>query len=92
MNPNQWRLQDAKTQLSQVVEAALRGEPQHITRNGKQAVVVLSEQAFESLQRSAQVVAPGFIAHLLAMPKDRDAGDEVDTENASLTLRDIDFS
>lgn len=92
MNPNQWRLQDAKTQLSQVVEAALRGEPQHITRNGKPAVVVLSEQAFESLQRSAQVAAPGSIAHLLAMPKDRDAGDEVDTEKASLTLRDIDFS
>jgi len=69
MNANQWRLQDAKTQLSQVVEAALHGEPQHITRNGKQAVVVLSEQAFESLQRSAQVAALGFIAHLLAMPK-----------------------
>jgi antitoxin Phd len=69
MNANQWRLQDAKTQLSQVVEAALHGEPQHITRNGKQAVVVLSEQAFESLQRSAQVADPGFIAHLLAMPK-----------------------
>jgi prevent-host-death family protein len=92
MNPNQWRLQDAKTQLSQVVEAALRDEPQHITRNGKQAVVVLSERAFESLQRSAQVAAPGFIAHLLAMPKDRNAGDEVDTEKASLTLRDINFS
>jgi prevent-host-death family protein len=58
MNANQWRLQDAKTLLSQVVEAALHGEPQHITRNGKQAVVVLSEQAFESLQRSAQVAAP----------------------------------
>lgn len=43
MNPNQWRLRDAKTQLSQVVEAALHGEPQHITGNGKQAVVVLSE-------------------------------------------------
>ena len=74
MNPNQWRLRDAKTQLSQVVEAALRGEPQLITRNGKQAVVVLSEQAFESLQRSAQVAAPGFIAHLLAMPKGSSKG------------------
>ena len=62
MNPNQWRLRDAKTQLCQVVEAALLG-------NGKQAVVVLSEQAFESLQRSAEVAAPGFIAHLLAMTK-----------------------
>lgn len=71
----QWRLQDAKTQFSQVVEAALRGEPQHITRNDKLAVVVLSEQAFESLQRSTQMSPPGFIAHLLAMPKDNDAED-----------------
>ena len=70
----------------------MRGEPHHITRNGKQAVVVLSEQAFESLQRSALAAAPGFIAHLLAMPRDKDAGDEMDVERASLTLRDIDFS
>ena len=29
MHSSQWRLQDAKTQFSQVVEAALQGEPQH---------------------------------------------------------------
>ena len=68
MRASQWRLQDAKTQFSQVVNAALRGEPQHITRHGKPAVVVLSGQAFASLQRSAHAAAPGFIAHLLAMP------------------------
>jgi antitoxin Phd len=92
MPSSQWRLQDAKTQFSQVVEAALRGEPQHITRNGKRAVVVLSEQVFESLQRSAQAAAPGFIAHLLAIPKDKDADGEVSIEQASLPLRDVDFS
>lgn len=69
MSASRWRLQDAKTQFSQVVEAALRGEPQHITRRGRQAVVVLSEQAYESLQRSAHAAAPGFVAHLLAMPR-----------------------
>ena len=67
--PAQWRLQDAKTQLSQVVEAALAGEPQHITRRGKPAVVVLSEYAFEARKRNAQGCAPGFVAHLLAMPR-----------------------
>ncbi|MHB1292918.1 MAG: type II toxin-antitoxin system Phd/YefM family antitoxin [Sulfuricella sp.] len=87
MRASQWRLQDAKTQFSQVVEAALRGEPQHITRRGKQAVVVLSEQAFESLQRSAHAAAPGFVAHLLAMPRDEEV-----VERLSLALRDIDFS
>ncbi|OIP11736.1 MAG: hypothetical protein AUK53_08390 [Betaproteobacteria bacterium CG2_30_59_46] len=87
MRASQWRLQDAKTQFSQVVEAALRGEPQHITRRGKQAVVVLSEQDFESLQLSAHAAAPGFVAHLLAMPKDEEAA-----ERPSLALRDVDFS
>jgi prevent-host-death family protein len=86
MHASQWRLQDAKTQFSQVVEAALRGEPQHITRRGKQAVVVLSEQAFESLQRSAHAAAPGFVAHLLSMPKDEET-----VERISLALRNIDL-
>lgn len=82
-----WRLQDAKTQFSQVVEAALRGEPQHITRRGKEAVVVVSEQDYAALQKSARAAAPGFIEHLLAIPKDEEA-----IEPASLTLRELDFS
>lgn len=92
MRSSQWQLQDAKTQFSQLVEAALSGEPQHITRSGKQAVVVLSEEAFESLQRSAHAAAPGFVAHLLAIPKYKDVGDEGDAERVSLALRDVDLS
>lgn len=87
MSASQWRLQDAKTQFSQVVEAALRGEPQHITRHGRQAVVVLSEQAFEALQHSARVAAPGFVAHLSAMPKD-----DKPVESIPVALRDVDLS
>ncbi|MEO7558808.1 MAG: type II toxin-antitoxin system Phd/YefM family antitoxin [Nitrosospira sp.] len=92
MRSSQWRLQDAKTQFSQVVDAALRGEPQHITHSGKQAVVVLSEEAFESLLRSTYSAAPGFIAHLLAIPRHENLEDDVDVEQASLALRDVDFS
>lgn len=87
MSASQWRLQDAKTRFSQVVEAALRGEPQHITRRGRQAVVVLSEQAFEALQQSARAAAPGFVAHLLAMPKD-----DKPVERIPVALRDVDLS
>ena len=50
----------------------MRGVPQHFTRRGKRAVVVLSEQDFEALQRSAAGRADkpaSFIEHLLAMPK-----------------------
>lgn len=87
MSASEWRLQDAKTQFSQVVEAALRGEPQHITRRGRKAVVVLSEQAFEALRQHARAGSPGFIAHLLAMPKD-----DTPTGRIPVALRDVDLS
>lgn len=87
MPQKQWRLQDAKTQLSQVVEAALQGEPQHITRRGKRAVVVLSEEAFDAFMHNAQLSAPGFVAHLLAMPK----SDE-DIERLPVKLREVDLT
>jgi antitoxin Phd len=87
MSTSQWRLQDAKTQLSQVVEAALQGEPQHITRRGKPAVVVLSEEAFDAFKRNAQAAAPGFVAHLLAIPKS-----EEDFDRLPVKLREVDLA
>ncbi len=87
MHNSQWRLQDAKTQFSQVVEAALQGVPQHVTRHGREAVVVLSEANYRALRESSKSGSAGFLAHLLAIPKD-----EGDVENASLiTLREIDL-
>jgi antitoxin Phd len=101
LNPPAWRLQDAKAQFSSVVEFALRGVPQHVTRRGKQAVVVVSEQDFSALQRSAQAAAPGFIAHLLAMPKSSNVAKRkaqplkdkaLAPQRTNLTLREVDFS
>ena len=63
-----WRLQDAKAQFSAVVDGALRGVPQHVTRRGKQAVVVVSEQDFAALQSQGGRQAVSFIQHLRAMP------------------------
>ena len=68
-----WRLQDAKTRFSQVVEAALQGEPQHVTRRGHEAVVVLSESSYRTLKSGARDGAPGFVSHLLAIPKGGDS-------------------
>ena len=68
-----WKLQDAKAQFSAVVENALRGVPQHVTRRGKQAVVVVSQQDFELLQRGTSGkarTASNLIEHLLAIPKE----------------------
>lgn len=88
-----WQLQDAKAQFSALVDSALRGVPQHITRRGKQAVVVLSEADFSALQRQANTAQPApsnLVAHLLAMPKELADTDHSNALEAQ--PRDIDFS
>lgn len=86
MKSADWSLQDAKNQFSAVVDAALAGEPQQVSRRGRPAVVVLAASDYERLRRHEQNHAPGFNDLLLAMPQD-------DGEFASggPTLRDIDF-
>jgi prevent-host-death family protein len=88
----QWQLQTAKAQLSELVEAALRGEPQRITRRGKDAVMVVSEASFLALKQSARHDASDFVAHLLAMPRERVPTTAKITSRASqLRLRDIEL-
>ena len=40
---------DAKNKLSEVIASAERGEPQIITRNGRQAAVIISYSDFQKL-------------------------------------------
>ena len=87
MDKAQWRLQDAKAQFSQVVEAALHGEPQHVSRRGREAVVVLSEASYRALRKSARSGARGFLAHLLAIPK----GAALAHDRGQIKPRDIDL-
>lgn len=89
-----WRLQDAKAQFSAVVDNAMRGVPQHVTRSGKRAVVVVSEEDFEALQRSAagRAHAPvSLIEHLLAMPK-APPDEQTGSPRLDIQPRDVDFS
>ena len=44
-----WKLQDAKSKFSKVVEDALKEGPQYVTRRGIEAVVVLSVQEYKEL-------------------------------------------
>ena len=93
-HPIPWRLQDAKAQFSALVDNAMRGVPQHVTRSGKRAVVVLSELDFEALQRSAagRAQAPlSFVDHLLAIPK-APPSDLPDGPRLSVEPREVDFS
>jgi prevent-host-death family protein len=51
---SRWQLQEAKAQLSQVVQQAREGTPQVITLRGEPAAVVLSSAAYEALQSRRQ--------------------------------------
>ena len=45
-----WKLGEAKARLSQVVRLAAEGQPQRVTVNGRNAVVVVSADEFDRLQ------------------------------------------
>ena len=88
-----WRLQDAKAQFSAVVEAAMQGEPQLVTRRGKSAVVVIAAAQYERWSQRERGQTGGFIQHLLAMPrvKARVIASKRASTPAELKLRDVEF-
>jgi len=70
MATSSWSLHDAKNRFSAVVDAALQGQPQWVTRRGKPVSVVLSAEAYERLQQLERAAAPSFTDLLLQMPQD----------------------
>lgn len=65
-----WPLQDAENQFGAIVDAALAGTPQQVTRRGKPAVVVLAAEDYERLRHLEKANASGFADFLLAIPQD----------------------
>ena len=63
-----WSLQDAKNKFSAVVDAAMEGTPQEVTRRGKPAVVVVSTMEYRRLLAQAEATRGSFVDHLLAFP------------------------
>ena len=66
----EWSLQDAKSKFSAVVNAALAGEPQRVTRRGQPAVVVLAAEEYERLCRLERAGAPALGELILEIPQD----------------------
>ena len=79
-------LHDAKNRFSAVVDAALHGEPQVVTRRGVPAVVVISAEEYERLRRIDRANAPSFTELLLGMPQDGES-----FERTSLSPRSVEF-
>ena len=87
-------LQDAKAHFSEVVEGAMQGRPQHVTRRGKPAVVILAAAEYERMAKAERPRATGFIDYLRSMPR-TPAGepDPFDpAQRARLRPRDIDLT
>lgn len=79
-----WTLQDAKNRFSAVVDAAMAGTPQQVTRRGKPAVVVLSAKEYAQLLAGAVKARESFADHLLAFPAK-------DVPRAEAKPRDVGF-
>lgn len=94
-----WTLQDAKNRFSAVVDAALAGEPQEVSRRGKPAVVVLSMQDYQRMTEAARAKRGSFAEHLLAFPglsaapidASMSHGPDSPEDRPKARLREVDF-
>lgn len=84
-----WSLQDAKNRFSAVVDAALAGQPQEVSRRGKPAVVVLSVAEYRRMLAGAVQRRESFAAHLMGFPGREAAATEI--PRAEVRPRDVEF-
>src|SRR3954452_16679046 len=81
-----WLVKDARAHLSELMEAALDGEPQRVTRRGKGAVVVVGEDDWARLTaRASRGRARSFGEHLAKFPLSREEWDAVAPKRAGMT-------
>lgn len=80
-----WSLQDARNRFSAVIDAALGGAPQRVTRRGRPAVVVLAADEYERLCRLEKANGPTLAGLLLDIPRD-----DRDFDRQSLPARPLD--
>jgi antitoxin Phd len=73
-----WSVQEAKNQLSAVIDAALVSSPQVISRRGKPTAVVVSLDEYERLTKAALAQRGSFIDQLLAIPPSENQEDDED--------------
>ncbi len=63
-----WKLQDAKSKFSQLIQDAVKKGPQFITRHGKETAVIISMEEYHRLMGKY----PDFKDFLLSAPRSSD--------------------
>jgi len=84
-----WSLHEARNKFSAVVEAALAGRPQVISRRGQPAVVVVSAARYGQLLAEARQARGSFVEHLLAIPGE--GAWALDIGSPRVATRDVSF-
>jgi antitoxin Phd len=82
-----WQLQEAKARFSEVVRRALADGPQTVTKQGKDAVVVVAADEFQRLKRRSK--QPESLVEFFA--KSPLAGVDLDLERDEDLGRDIEL-
>ncbi len=81
-----WKLEDAQSGFSEVVRRPLAHVPQRVTRNGRDAVVVVSAEDYERLAAPRDLVdflrdsplAEVLAESVFALDRPRDVGRNID--------------
>ncbi len=69
-------LNEARAEFSKLVERALAGEPCRVTRYGKEAVVIVSEQLWQQQARSAPTLGALLAQYARSQPSDDEAAQD----------------
>ena len=80
---SEWQLQEAKTNLSQLIKQAAGGDVQTVTVHGKPTAVVVSAEAYARLTRhkgklSAALLRPDLAGEELDFSRSRDTGRDIE--------------
>lgn len=76
-----WSIREASNRFGAVVDAALAGTPQEVSRRGKPAVVVISDSEYRRLLADAKRNRGSFVDHLLAFPGFKEHAEDERVEN-----------
>ena len=81
-----WPIEDAGKRFADIVDKALKGEPQTLTEQGRPKVMIVSVEEYASRQDQSQASIPSLPDLLLDMPR----GDDP-FEREHVGTRDVDF-
>ncbi len=79
-----WQLQEAKTKFSQLVDLAMKGDTQVVTKRGVEAVAIISIDMLNKLKRDKN--AQSLVSTLMSGPKH-----ELDLSRSQEPIRDIEL-